>query len=195
MDEFQKQKNRCLSSTDNSIKGSIDAKILSLVQLINENKDYFTTSSCSGRIMIFRKVNQLKSKNCESLFVTHDSITEDDVNFLLNGQIEDSVIFKFEPFVLHVQCRTMNHARLLLKVALTSGFRNSGIVLGKKERLIVAVRSTQTLEVPLTNQGAMLISQDKRNVRNQNQVLDEAKRIHCNRSATALVYIPCIILF
>jgi hypothetical protein len=42
---------------DKSRKGSVDAKILPLVTLINSTNDLFTTSTCSGRIILFKNVS------------------------------------------------------------------------------------------------------------------------------------------
>jgi len=44
--------------------------------------------------------------------------------------------------------------------ALESGFRNSGITLGKHGKIILAVRSCIGLEVPLTDDGIMLVSKE-----------------------------------
>lgn len=53
MEIFEKQKNSAISGVDFSRKGSIDVKIIDLSIFINNQKDYFTTSSCSGRIILF----------------------------------------------------------------------------------------------------------------------------------------------
>ena len=53
---FEKQKASCLSQVDLSKKGSIDDQIMALVQYINAKDNYFTTSSCSGRISVFSEV-------------------------------------------------------------------------------------------------------------------------------------------
>ena len=55
-DEFGKQKHRSLNQVDLSKKGSIDEHIVDIVQHINSFTDYFTTSSCSGRICVFSEV-------------------------------------------------------------------------------------------------------------------------------------------
>lgn len=54
--EFVNQKKQTLSAADFSKKGSIDVHILELVNLINDNDDCFTTSSCSGRTVVYYKV-------------------------------------------------------------------------------------------------------------------------------------------
>ena len=52
---FKQQKATCLSKTDFSRKGSVDERISDLVQFINACDQYFTTSSCSGRICLFEE--------------------------------------------------------------------------------------------------------------------------------------------
>ena len=52
-DEFRKQKLANLSSIDQSKKGSIDQPIQAFISFVNEHDDFFTTSSCSGRICLF----------------------------------------------------------------------------------------------------------------------------------------------
>ena len=55
---FDKQKEQSLKGIDHSKKGSFDAPIHDLIVYINSHQDYFTTSSCSGRIHIFVEVNK-----------------------------------------------------------------------------------------------------------------------------------------
>ena len=57
MAAFNKQKESCLSQADLSKKGSIDDQIIDLVQYINAHENFFTTSSCSGRISVFSEVS------------------------------------------------------------------------------------------------------------------------------------------
>lgn len=54
---FRKQKQSCLSKIDLSKKGSIDEAVADIVVFINQCDQYFTTSSCSGRIYVYEEVN------------------------------------------------------------------------------------------------------------------------------------------
>lgn len=51
-EKFDRSKEDRLSAADLSRKGSIDGAIVPLVEYINDSFNYFTTSSCSGRIII-----------------------------------------------------------------------------------------------------------------------------------------------
>jgi len=167
---FDKQKLEALTSVDLSRKGNIDSHILSVVALINEQADYFTTSSCSGRILIFIQAEEngkIKKRHCEWLNTTHDLIANvqdfaseffDKLNkFRESNPIEDSgeqlgiAYLKFEPMVLHVQCRDLTSAQNLHTCAIESGFKNSGLSVSKKGKIISATRSSHSLEVPLTD--------------------------------------------
>ncbi|EOB01612.1 tRNA wybutosine-synthesizing protein 3-like protein, partial [Anas platyrhynchos] len=70
------------------------------------------------------------------------------------------VVFKFEPFVLHVLCRELQDAQLLHSVAIDSGFKNSGITVGRGGKIMMAVRSTHCLEVPLSHMGKLMVSEE-----------------------------------
>lgn len=59
-DVFDKQKAQSLEGIDHSKKGSFDAPIHDLIVLINTQKDFFTTSSCSGRILVFTEVKLIR---------------------------------------------------------------------------------------------------------------------------------------
>ena len=54
--EFDREKVRVLEKADLSRKGSVDAPIRELVEYINTKDDYYTTSSCSGRAVVFCEV-------------------------------------------------------------------------------------------------------------------------------------------
>ncbi|XP_078687023.1 tRNA wybutosine-synthesizing protein 3 homolog [Branchiostoma floridae x Branchiostoma belcheri] len=156
--EFARWKRQCLSAADLSRKGSIDEPIVELVKFINGQEFLFTTSSCSGRISVFAEKHEEKKKGCDWLMISHTQTDTASVMTALHDHT-GSAVFKFEPFVLHVQCRTIQDARLLHQAGVQAGFRNSGISLGSKGKVVVAIRSTHTLEAPLSDRGRMLVDE------------------------------------
>ena len=54
--QFSSHKARGLEKVDLSRKGSVDDAIMPMVKLLNSTDEYYTTSSCSGRISIFCEV-------------------------------------------------------------------------------------------------------------------------------------------
>jgi tRNA(Phe) wybutosine-synthesizing methylase Tyw3 len=67
-------------------------------------------------ILFFQAVtNGNRKKGCKWLFTSHENVKEDD---LLNSvdPNEGNNILKYEPLILHVQCRTLESAKLLVSV-------------------------------------------------------------------------------
>ncbi|KAF7650253.1 hypothetical protein LDENG_00128580 [Lucifuga dentata] len=157
--QWKQQRGRRL---DVSKKGSVDAEIVHVVSLLNGCQQFFSTSSCSGRIILIDAAaedSEVHKHNCVWLFVSHQKCKSSDLASGLSRSTGDAVL-KFEPFVLHVQCRRLQDAQLLHSVAVNSGFRNSGITISKTGKIIMAVRSTHGLEAPLTHQGRLLVGHE-----------------------------------
>ncbi|KFM61025.1 tRNA wybutosine-synthesizing protein 3-like protein, partial [Stegodyphus mimosarum] len=58
--DFSTRKELLLKKVDLSKKGSIDSRITELVNFINSLDNYVTTSSCSGRAIVFTNTNKKK---------------------------------------------------------------------------------------------------------------------------------------
>ncbi|CAG0882189.1 unnamed protein product [Darwinula stevensoni] len=71
-----------------------------------------------------------------------------------------NVFLKFEPIVLHVFCANLNSAKVLFTCALEAGLRNSGIMIGKYEKLTLAIRSSHMMEAPLVADYKVLTSEE-----------------------------------
>nr|GMC77290.1 tRNA wybutosine-synthesizing protein 2/3/4 [Ipomoea batatas] len=173
--EFEKRKAATLASMnspepDKSPKGNIDAPILPLLAAINSHPSYFTTSSCSGRISIFAHPtapsnNPKKAKGGTWVFISHDPVDPDSVSPLLFGTTEltqspgsHSLVFRFEPLIIAIECRDVEAAQLLVSLAISCGFRESGITSATNKRVIIAVRCSIRLEVPLGYSDRIMVS-------------------------------------
>ncbi len=57
---FDRQKLSVLDSSDLSRKGNVDKDIRNFLEKLNSHQNYFSLSSCSGRIIILRQQTQCK---------------------------------------------------------------------------------------------------------------------------------------
>eukprot|EP00043_Microstomoeca_roanoka_P005081 m.53473 g.53473 ORF g.53473 m.53473 type:complete len:169 (-) comp12804_c0_seq2:834-1340(-) len=113
---------------DRSKKGGLDEPIVELINMINQQAAFVTTSSCSGRCAIFAEGDE-KKKTGQWLLASHEPITFESVSEACSSEglrsSQGTVMFKFEPVVLHIQCQTLFLARDLLKTALDAGMRQA----------------------------------------------------------------------
>ena len=211
-DSFLRRKTSVLSKIDKSFIGKWDEKIIPLCNKINSSPNYYTTSSCAGRIVLmiaqnkkshnlFLKIshelisfNWLKNNLNEIIKNKFDSVRSfgflpkfgklkknkggvfDDSRSLSGNfknpkfQIENNsgqskklktelIKFKCEPPILHVVCRNLESASLLLEKAKSSGMKHSGIhCLGRN--IIIEIHGDDKLEFPIFNKNKILVNDD-----------------------------------
>jgi tRNA wybutosine-synthesizing protein 3 len=164
---FDQWKHDALSNDkeDLSRKHSIDDYIVNLINQINSHEDYYTSSSCSGRTIVFTStpiVTSSTKSDCQWLYVTHEQADLKAILDCLEQRSKDidMISIKFEAFILHVICRTLECAKVLLNIALECGYRNSGLVISNQGKITLAIRSTHALEVPLVIGGRLSVDQD-----------------------------------
>ncbi|CAF1576015.1 unnamed protein product [Rotaria magnacalcarata] len=164
---FDQWKHDALSSDkeDLSRKHSIDDYIVNVINRINGHNDYYTSSSCSGRTLVLSSSSTVTSStksDCQWLYVTHEHADLEAVLNCLEQRPKeiDMVSIKFEAFILHVICRTLECAKVLLNIALECGYRNSGLVISNQGKITLAIRSTHVLEVPLVIGGNLAVDQN-----------------------------------
>lgn len=68
-------------------------------------------------------------------------------------------MFKFEPLIIAVECRDVDAAQFLVSLAISCGFRESGIT-NVSKRVIIAIRCSIRLEVPLGDTQRIMVSSD-----------------------------------
>ncbi len=151
-DPFQEKKNA--QKVDRSKKGSIDRRISSLCDCLNADDNFYTTSSCSGRIILIDKGN---GKKCDSewLLASHEKVSLNEVKEALKKISCSPVWFKMEPFIIHVCARHFEDAENLLEAARRCGLKRAGII-SLSGRIILEIIGTEFIETIIADDGEML---------------------------------------
>ncbi len=159
--DFEKEKKEFLRKKDKSRKGSIDIKIKKLAAKINSLNDFFTTSSCSGRILVFTLPESNKKNEVQYLFCSHKKIKFIEIQRIINKRLpKDDVWFKVQPVILHVACENINSAKKLLNSARDIGFKISGIISIGKSKIILELISTEKIETIVSKNGKLVIDEN-----------------------------------
>ena len=161
--EFEEQKKKQLNMKDKSNEGNWDVRILELCEKVNSKKEYYTTSSCSGRIVLVKGIPK-KEKNV-FLFKSHDKIEFSQLKRELEKSIKkysDLIYLKQEPCIIHIACLDLDLAVKLLDIAKFSGWKMSGII-ANRNRFVLELRSTEKLEMPIVEKK-ILVDDDFLNI-------------------------------
>jgi len=155
---FKNNKKTFLAKLDRSKKGSIDEKVKSLLELINKKDNYYTTSSCSGRTYFWK--GEKKNKT-EWFNITHGLV---DDNFFKLNDTSGLIWLRYEPFILHVCCKDLDTANLLVEEARKLFKKSSILTVSKK--IIVEVSGSDKIEMPYYLDGNKLFSGDENWLKN-----------------------------
>src|SRR3989344_511777 len=154
-DSFLRRKTSVLSKIDKSFIGKWDEKIIPLCNKINSSPNYYTTSSCAGRIVLM--ISQNKKSHNLFLKISNELISFNWLKNNLNEIIKNKFVkFKCEPPIIHIICRNLESASLLLEKAKSSGMKHSGIhYFGKS--IILEIHGDDKLEFPIINKNKILV--------------------------------------
>lgn len=172
---FEEAKRKQFAREDKSSEGKIDYAILNLCGKINNSKDYYTTSSCSGRIVLIKEMKE-KAKNV-FLFKSHGKISFLQLKAGLKKiNYKNLVYFKQEPCILHVACNNLQSAWKLLQKARFAGWKRSGMI-AEGKRVVLELMSTEKIEMPIADKGKILVNDDylKRIVKEANKKLERVR--------------------
>ena len=156
---FEKEKKGCLNKIDKSKKGSIDKKIKNLVELINSLKDYYTTSSCSGRILLIKRPKSGKKCDVRFLFESHNKVSFEEIKACLKNIPEQDLWFRQESMILHVVCRTIENAQKILDISSMAGFKHSGIITTRK-KIVIEIIGSEQFDTIISKQGKVFVSDE-----------------------------------
>jgi tRNA wybutosine-synthesizing protein 3 len=152
---FNDGKKKQLSREDKSNIGEWDEKIADLCNKINKKTNYYTTSSCSGRVIL------LKTSECKQpdlfLFRSHSKISFSKLkNALLKIKYDSLVEFQMTSCIMHVACLSLQDAQDLVTLAKLAGWKRSGIMATGK-RFMVELHSTENMGFPIMNDKVILV--------------------------------------
>ncbi len=150
---FEKNKDKALKILNEHLKQKrVDEALIDFLLQFNKKENFYTSSSCSGRIIIL--LDKGKKKESKIIAKWHRKV---DFNEFLNVyknldfSVNGKYYLKQEPLILHVICKKLKDALKILKLCRKHGFKHSGIISAKKEKIVVEINGIDYLSVPLAS--------------------------------------------
>ena len=155
--KFEKRKSHVVSEFQASLRvGDVDENLISILEYINSRDGFYTTSSCSGRIVLFQDLGSKKLN--EFIGKWHRKVGFDEVRSSLK-KCRGIVWFRYEPTIFHIVAKDLKGARKILELGLKSGFKRSGVHGLNEERYIIEICSTEKIDAPIMENGRLLVSE------------------------------------
>jgi tRNA wybutosine-synthesizing protein 3 len=142
-----------------------DEEVEELLQKINDLDDFFTTSSCSGRIVLILLPKIGAKREARFIGRWHRPVRKADVLAAMDdvgSSVEGDFWLLAQSPIVHVACRSVERATVLLRLAIGSEFKYSGIKAIAKDagKVMVEILSTERMDVPLASNGRRFYSDE-----------------------------------
>lgn len=165
-------------------EGEVDKEILPLIERINSQSDYFTTSSCAGRIVLLQLPELGDKENAEFLGKWHRNVeVEEVIEVFTKAKDNQNVFLLAQSPIIHVRCRTLDSAITLRNIAVESGLKYSTLkslkMNSKSEpvKIVVEILSSENIHVPIAKGKKLYPDEDYLRfiVENANSALTRAQ--------------------
>ncbi len=158
---FEEQKVKAMESLRRALEeDKVDRDIIPLLEKLNALESYFTTSSCSGRISVMEMPHFGDKLNSVWLGKWHREVSVEEVLEVVRKHKSGQLWFLVRSPILHVSARTMEDAVRLLNLAIGLGFKYSNIKSVSHKKLLVEIRSTERMDVPLGENGELWVGEE-----------------------------------
>jgi len=157
---FEDGKRKALKKFRKALENNeVDAPIIQLLKKINSLEDFYTTSSCAGRVVLLHEFGSRKNEH-EFILKEHRKVNIEEFLNVNLKKFKGRVWLKQEPFIIHIVARTLEKAIEMLNLGLMAGLKHSGVFVFKPERYILELNGTQHLSAPISEKGKMLVTKD-----------------------------------
>ncbi|HIQ03284.1 MAG TPA: hypothetical protein EYH40_02565 [Desulfurococcales archaeon] len=141
-------------------KGIVDYDIMDILMFINSLDNYYTTSSCSGRIIVIETPEPGDKVGAVIHGKWHRRVTVDEVVKALSKSGLFDVWLVSQGPIIHIVAKNLEAANTILQLAVMAGFKHSGIISIKCDRVIVEVKGNERLDILLKRRGRLLYRED-----------------------------------
>ncbi len=137
----------------------MDPQLLELCDFLAETREYFTSSGCSGRIML---LGLQGTKKRDSYFHRkwHSEVSAEKVWKALQENTKGEIWFKMEPFILHIGTCSLENAGRILRVKDLSGVKRGGVIVAKKGKFLVELVGTEEIAFPMKKERKVLVERE-----------------------------------
>ncbi|AIJ05213.1 hypothetical protein JH146_0363 [Methanocaldococcus bathoardescens] len=159
---FLEDKKRTLMNLELAIReGLVDEEIIPILNKINEIDNYYTTSSCIGRVGIM-EIPKYKNPKLYSRWLGkwHHYATYDEMFDALKERKEGYIVFVMNSPILHIACKDIESAKKMLELAIHSGLKASSIKSVSDKRVIVEILTTYKVDAPIGEDGKIFVDND-----------------------------------
>jgi len=142
-------------------KGLVDSDIIPILDIINRSSKYYTTSSCSGRIVVMEIPEIGNKREASFLGKWHSTVNVEDIQMAILKYKSGLLYLLVQSSILHVVAENLEYGKILLNIAKNCGFKYSSIKgISEFGNVLIEILSTEHLAIPLGKDGSLKVCEE-----------------------------------
>jgi tRNA wybutosine-synthesizing protein 3 len=137
-----------------------DRQMVPLCKFVSGTKEFFTSSSCAGRIILLQLPKDENKKEASFHRKWHRKVREKELWQGIKAETKGELWFKLDSFILHIGAGYLEDARKILGCMKKAGVRRGGIIVAKPGKFLVEMQGTQTIAFPVKKGKEVLVGKD-----------------------------------
>ena len=129
-------------------ENKVDKQIIPILDIINSSDNFYTSSSCYGRIVLLEIPRIGDKKNAIWLGKWHRTIEKDEFFDALKNAKSGFLWLLAQAPIIHVFAKNLDFADVLVKKSVSCGFKHSAFKSVEKN-IVVEITSTERLDSPV----------------------------------------------
>jgi tRNA wybutosine-synthesizing protein 3 len=141
-------------------KGFVDSPVIPFLLDVVNIPDIYTSSSCSGRIMLLHTDKEENKKFSEFENRYHRLVTFEEIKKDIESFKDGYLWLKVEPFIFHFATKDYNKAKEILDFCRDLGLKKAGIISAKDGRFTCEVTNTVFISTLVKMDDKQLVSDE-----------------------------------
>ncbi len=156
---------------------NVDEDIIPLLEKINASENCYTTSSCSGRIVLLNLPEIGDKKEAKFLGKWHSEINVKELKRSMENYTHGYLFFLMQSPIIHVVCSGVQDALAFQKLCIECGFKYTTIKT-ISHNVLLEVLSTENINIPFGENGEIYVYEEQIRffVKMANKLLRRSKR-------------------
>ncbi|AEM39165.1 protein of unknown function DUF207 [Pyrolobus fumarii 1A] len=141
--------------------GYLDRDIIDILVEFFLRPKSFTTSSCSGRIVVMDAEYPWDKEETMIIFKKHEPVTVDEIIEVVERPLAYRPWLSVQGPIIHVETLDIDEAFEVLEIARRAGFKHSGILASTKKGILVELRTGIRVNIPLGSRDNLWVDKER----------------------------------
>ncbi len=137
-----------------------DRQMVPLCKFVSRTKDFFTSSSCAGRIILLQLPKNENKLDASFHRKWHRKVREKELWQGIEADTRGELWFKLDSFILHIGAGSLENAKKILGCMKKAGVRRGGIIVAKPGKFLVEMQGTQSIAFPVKAGKEVLVGKE-----------------------------------